>query len=202
MWIWVTQKNRIRIQIRNTAKNYTEYNCNKIFYDFSFVRQWKALKKKTKKLETDIWCSEPVVWGSETLMWGSEPLMWGSEVSFANNGVRRSEIGAHGRWALPLSQRSMCRNVESSKKWQWQPCWIISLIFSLCLLSNGPSPFWEGVALPSICPSPVRGGTTGVIYTFSWCSCFPLNVSLWRSLLLLQLGASILPWCLKQGVRR
>ena len=36
------------------------------------------------------------MWGSKPLMWGSEPLMWGLEVSFANNGVRRSEM-----WGSP-----------------------------------------------------------------------------------------------------
>ena len=43
------------------------------------------------------WCG---VWscfvGFGAAMWGSEPLMWGSEVSFANNGVRRSEM-----WGSP-----------------------------------------------------------------------------------------------------
>ena len=34
--------------------------------------------------------------GIGAAMWGSEPLMWGSEVSFANNGVRRSEMW--GSW--------------------------------------------------------------------------------------------------------
>ena len=34
--------------------------------------------------------------GFGAAMWGSEPLMWGSEVSFANNGVRRSEM-----WGSP-----------------------------------------------------------------------------------------------------
>ena len=34
--------------------------------------------------------------GFGAAMWGSEPLMWGSEVSFANNGVRRSEMW--GSW--------------------------------------------------------------------------------------------------------
>ena len=34
--------------------------------------------------------------GFGAAMWGSELLMWGSEVSFANNGVRRSEMW--GSW--------------------------------------------------------------------------------------------------------
>ena len=34
--------------------------------------------------------------GFGAAMWGSEPLMWGSEVSFANNGVWRSEMW--GSW--------------------------------------------------------------------------------------------------------
>ena len=34
--------------------------------------------------------------GFVAAMWGSEPLMWGSEVSFAINGVRRSEM-----WGSP-----------------------------------------------------------------------------------------------------
>ena len=36
--------------------------------------------------------------GFGAAMWGSEPLIWGSEVSFANNGVRRSEMW--GSWPL------------------------------------------------------------------------------------------------------
>ena len=34
--------------------------------------------------------------GFGAAMWGLEPLMWGSEFSFANNGVRRSEMW--GSW--------------------------------------------------------------------------------------------------------
>ena len=34
------------------SKNYTEFNCIKIFCDFSFVRQLNALQRKEKKLET------------------------------------------------------------------------------------------------------------------------------------------------------
>ena len=52
--------------------------------------------KEKKKRETVKWGSELVVWGSEPVVWGLEPLMWGSEVSFANNGVRRSEMW--GSW--------------------------------------------------------------------------------------------------------
>ena len=38
--------------------------------------------------------------GFGAAMWGSEPLMWGLEVSFANNGVRRSEMW--GSWPPSL----------------------------------------------------------------------------------------------------
>ena len=38
--------------------------------------------------------------GFGAAMWGSEPLMWGSEVSFANKGVRRSEM-----WGSPSLPR-------------------------------------------------------------------------------------------------
>ena len=41
--------------------------------------------------------------GFGAAMWGLEPLMWVSEVSFANNGVRRSEMW--GSW--PLSPPSL-----------------------------------------------------------------------------------------------
>ena len=51
-------------------------------------------KEEKKKLKTVMWGSEPVVWGSES-------MMWGSEVSFANNGVRRSEM-----WGSPSLPRT------------------------------------------------------------------------------------------------
>ena len=52
--------------------------------------------------------------GFRAAMLGSEPLMWGLEVSFANNGVRRSEMW--GSPSLPhptddcAAQRTTSRN--------------------------------------------------------------------------------------------
>ena len=48
--------------------------------------------------------------GFGAAMWGSEPLMWGSEVSFANNGVQRSEMW--GSW--PLSPPTLLVQKESA----------------------------------------------------------------------------------------
>ena len=56
------------------SKNYTEFNCIKIFCYFLFVRQLNALQRKKKKLETIMWGLEPVVWGFEATMWGLKPL--------------------------------------------------------------------------------------------------------------------------------
>ena len=78
------------------SKNYTEFNCIEIFCDFLFVRQLNALQRKKKKLETSYVGFGASGVGFGAAMWGSEPLMWGSEVSFANNGVRRSEMW--GSW--------------------------------------------------------------------------------------------------------
>ena len=46
--------------------------------------------------------------GFGAAMWGSEPLIWGSEVSFANNGVRRSEMW--GSPSLPPYAGTICRD--------------------------------------------------------------------------------------------
>ena len=91
------------------SKNYTEFNCIKIFCYFLFVRHIKCIKKKKKRNWRQLcgvqsqWCgvrSRYVGFGAT--MWGSEPLMWGSDVSFANNGVRRTEMW--GSWPLsPLT---------------------------------------------------------------------------------------------------
>ena len=70
------------------CKNYTEFNCIEIFCDFSFVKQLNALQRKKETGDSYV--------GFGAAMWGSEPLMLGSEVSFANNGVRRSEMW--GSW--------------------------------------------------------------------------------------------------------
>ena len=51
--------------------------------------------KKKETGDSYVWFGASGV-GFGAAMWGSEPLMWGSEVSFANNGVRRSEMW--GSW--------------------------------------------------------------------------------------------------------
>ena len=73
------------------SKNYTKFNCIEIFCDFLFVRQLNALQRKKKETgDSGV--------GFGAAMWGSGLLMCGSEVSFANNGVRRSEMW--GSWPL------------------------------------------------------------------------------------------------------
>ena len=78
------------------SKNYTELNCIEIFFDFSFVRQLNALQRKKKETGDSYVGFGASGVGFGAAMWGSELLMWGSEVSFANNGVRRSEM--EGSW--------------------------------------------------------------------------------------------------------
>ena len=66
---------------------------------------------KEKKLETSYVGFGASGVGFGAAMWGSEPLMWGSEVSFANNGVRRSEMW--GSW--PLSPPTLLRDSETGR---------------------------------------------------------------------------------------
>ena len=49
--------------------------------------------------------------GFGAAMWGSKPLMWGSEVSFANNGIRRSEMW--GSWPPSPPTLAMAASLEN-----------------------------------------------------------------------------------------
>ena len=59
------------------SKNYTEFNCIEIFWDFSFVRQLNALQRKKKRNWRQYVGFGASGVGFGAAMWGSEPLMWG-----------------------------------------------------------------------------------------------------------------------------
>ena len=61
------------------SKNYTKFNCIKIFCDFSFVRQFNVLQIKKETGDSYVGFGANGV-GFGAAMWGLEPLMWGSEV--------------------------------------------------------------------------------------------------------------------------
>ena len=105
-------------------KNYTEFNCIKIFFYFSFVRQLNALQRKKKKLETVVWGSGPVVWGSE--------LLCGVQGCWC--GVRRSVLQIMGFGGQKCGARPpslyRCINLGREEEVDWHDSLFVTYLYS------------------------------------------------------------------------
>ena len=89
---------------------------------------------------------EPFLVGLGAAMWGSEPLMWGSEVSFANNGVRRSEM-----WGSPSLPHLRVQRFRHLSLFYYLFIFSLTLCMSMNLYSHLELFCWERSS--SICPS-------------------------------------------------